>query len=176
MKRVLSLGLAAVLSFSISACTPKTQTNPSGTPGKTSGITTKIYKDGTFTGSGNKTANGNEVAAVTIKGGRITNITLRRIDRNGKEIPITNMTGTTPGTTRTTTGTTPGTAGTTSGTTVSPTTTAGTVNYYDIRNTLMNSMMKAQSYNVNITVPSAAAPVIANWKLAARRALDKARV
>lgn len=213
MKKTISISLAAVLSLSISACTPKTSTNPPGTPGTTSGTTTRSLKNGTYTGQGNKTASGNEIATVTISGGKITNITLRRVDANGKEIPITNTTttpGTTSGITQTTPGTnqnmnaaggsTPGTAagntlgstpgttsGTTSGTTnvtpgttTTPGTTSGvaqqtTVNYYDVRNSLMSAMMKAQSYNVNITAPSAASATIANWKLAVRRALDQAR-
>lgn len=222
MKKVISISLAAVLSLSISACTPKTSTNPPGTPGTTSGTTTRSLRNGTYTGQGNKTASGNEIATVTISGGKITNITLRRVDANGKEIPITNTTatpGTTSGITQTTPGTnqnmnaaggsTPGTAagntlgstpGTTSGTTnvtpgttttpgattapgtttTTPGTTSGvaqqtTVNYYDVRNSLMSAMMKAQSYNVNITAPSAASATIANWKLAVRRALDQAR-
>ncbi len=55
--------------------------------------TTKTYKDGTYTGKGEDWEHGSEEAVVTIKGGKITNIELRRLDKEGKEIDYANWTG-----------------------------------------------------------------------------------
>ncbi|MGM9973287.1 MAG: hypothetical protein ACI33K_04500, partial [Clostridiaceae bacterium] len=55
--------------------------------------TTKTYKDGTYTGKGEPWEYGSEEAVVTVKGGKITNIELRRLDKEGKEIDYANWTG-----------------------------------------------------------------------------------
>lgn len=55
--------------------------------------TTKSYKDGTYTGKGEKWEYGSEESVVTIKNGKITNIELRRLDNDGKEIDYSQWTG-----------------------------------------------------------------------------------
>ena len=70
-------------------------TNNGTTNGNNNGstATTKSYKDGTYTGKGEKWEYGSEESVVTIKNGKITNIELRRLDKDGKEIDYTQWTG-----------------------------------------------------------------------------------
>jgi uncharacterized protein with FMN-binding domain len=48
--------------------------------------TTSRYKDGTYTASGNPMVNGSDTATITVRGGKITAVVLRRLDKAGKEV------------------------------------------------------------------------------------------
>lgn len=68
-------------------------TNNGTNNGNGTANTARTYKDGTYTGTGEKWEHGSEEAVVTIKGGKITNIDLRRLDKEGKEVDYANWTG-----------------------------------------------------------------------------------
>jgi len=165
------------------------------------GTTIGNYKDGTYTAYGDPTSTGNHMATVFIKGGRINNVVLDYTDTSGKVTTNTgsrpivgsgnasggnfpannyNMTNpngsTTPSTggTGTTTGMTTG--GNTSyngtGTTAMGNTNGAQSGYSDGRATLANLMVQNQTYDVN--PQGLTSQAVANWKLAAKRALSQA--
>lgn len=131
------------------------------------------YADGVYTGEGNRGAYGNERATVTIRGGRITDISLTRVDAQGRSLSTGTGTGMTGGTTGTT-GTTGRPAGGVTGGTAGPAASLDT-----LRNTLRTMMINIQTYNVTVpttaTMTSTDRQIAENWKLAVRRALDQAR-
>ena len=63
--------------------------NPQPTPAPTK----TTYKDGTFIGKSSITKDGQEEAIVTIKNGKISAITLKVLDKSGKEINYSMYTG-----------------------------------------------------------------------------------
>lgn len=62
--------------------------------GTTPGKSNMIYNDGIYLGEGNKAPDGSHQAAiVTVTGGKITDIVLKTIDKQGKEIGYSGATG-----------------------------------------------------------------------------------
>lgn len=104
------------------------------------------YKEGTYTEEGDKWQYGNENATVKISSGRITGITLRRLDANGKEIRYEEWDG------KKVNGIT-----------------KPNINKYRID--LARRMLEKQSYDVEIV--SGATISSNNWKKAVQRALEK---
>ena len=122
-------------------------TNNGTTNGNGSTATKKSYKDGTYTGKGEKWEYGSEESVVTIKNGKITNIELRRLDNNGKEIDYTQWTG------KEVNGTT-----------------YPNLNQY--RKDLAKTMMNNQSAKADVI--TGATVSCENWITATQRALDQA--
>lgn len=113
MKKIISIVIAAVVVCSLSACANRNAAIGNGTTNKgitqgtrteygidyrgtrtgyntgnngtTQGVNT-TYRDGIYTGQGNTPGNTNQVATVTVSGGRITDITLRTLDNQGREV------------------------------------------------------------------------------------------
>jgi hypothetical protein len=158
---------------------------------------TTALRDGVYLGAGNRSTNGNQAAIVTVKGGKITDVALKSIDAEGREInQDRTITGTTGGNTvgnavgntgGTLGGDMNGTQGGTSngnmnrndavGGTVGGTTgggsTAATVD--QIRRDLASAMVQKQNYDVKVGGDNMASSTINNWILAARRAIESAR-
>jgi hypothetical protein len=236
MKKIAALVMSVVVISSLSGCANRYQyrgVNPGVNQGTAQGTRTGYginnrgttqgaYRDGIYTGEGNKVTNGNQTATVVISGGRITDITLRTVDAQGIENTGTSTgtgnTANTPGTGfygtpgSTTGGANGGMAGDITGTprgntgyvtgdysfqniggdaggmiggTVDGTTekgntgnamggtAAGSSNYDRIRKQISTSMINQQTSEVALNENDNS--VSRNWKLAVRRALDKAR-
>jgi hypothetical protein len=126
MKKIATLVMTALIVSSLSGCTYRNTSyrNPNngiynganqGTAQGTrtgygitnQGTTQGIYRDGIYTGQGDRGANGNQTATVTISGGRIRNIVLGT-DTTGTTTGITGRTTAIPGGTTGTNGTTGG--------------------------------------------------------------------
>lgn len=80
MKKLLVL-LLIILSFNLIGCTTKTDD------------TTNKWKDGTYTAEGDEWDYGSENSTVVIEDGRMTEITLRRLDKTGTEVDYETWTG-----------------------------------------------------------------------------------
>lgn len=242
MKKVATLVITALVVSSLSGCTNRNTsyrnrndinrgTNQGTTQGTRTGYGTNntgtsqgMYKDGIYTGEGDKGANGNQTATVVISGGRITDITLRTVDAQGRDTAgnaaqgraagIGGDTTTTPGSRyfntpgitaggaevgmgsetavepRGNTGyatedssfqNNGGGAGGTIGGTVDGTsgrantgTAAGTNGSYDrIRTQISRNMINQQTADIALNENDTSEG--RNWKVAVRRALDKAR-
>lgn len=105
MKKALLIVLALVMIFSFAACannqtpaptTPEpTPTTPAPTtPGTdTPGTDKGALKDGTYEGKGDKWQYGDESATVIVSGGKITQVTLRRLTTEGQEVNYEEWTG-----------------------------------------------------------------------------------
>lgn len=167
--------------------------NQSINQGTKQGNYTTALRDGVYLGAGDRTSSGNQAAIVTVKGGKITDVVLKSIDVQGREI-ISGRTagGTTGGTTSgaiggtaggnmngTQGGTSNGNAnrnvapgGTTSGSTGGGST-AATVD--QIRRDLASAMVQKQSYDVSVGGANMASSTVNNWILAARRAIESAK-
>lgn len=107
-----------------------------------------IYKDGTYKAYGDKWKYGQESAMITVKKGRIVYVTLSRLDTTGKEVNYNDWTGQ-----KTANGIKP--------------------NLKKDRLVVASSMVKNQTYAVD-TVAGATVST-SGWKLAAQRALEKAK-
>lgn len=108
MKKIVSVVTSGALIFSLAACTPQNygvrnntgtqqglnKTNNTGfnDVGYNQGI---VYRDGTYTGMGNKTSYGNDMARVSIRNGKIDSVTFVALDQSGKQ--VTNNSSTIPG-------------------------------------------------------------------------------
>ncbi|WP_058486707.1 FMN-binding protein [Defluviitalea phaphyphila] len=105
------------------------------------------WEDGTYTATGDPWEYGSEDATVTISGGKIVEVTLRRLDSSGNEVNYDEWTGeeidgkTYP-------------------------------NLKQYRIDMANEMIREQTYDVDTI--SGATVSTANWKEAVRRALEKA--
>ncbi|MBC2580105.1 hypothetical protein [Clostridium sp. DJ247] len=97
MKKVASVVAVALITCSLSACDNRNTSlrNQVTNPGRTNlridqrnnvGVNTNGYKDGVYIGQGNNSARGNEAAIVTITNGRISNVFLKSIDNQGREM------------------------------------------------------------------------------------------
>jgi uncharacterized protein with FMN-binding domain len=107
LKKLLSIGTVLAVSLSLSACArnntaydnnnpnPNTNTNIGQNRNTVRRLsqrnitnshisTSTNLADGVYTGEGNRHANGNETAIVTVKNGRIAFITLRSLDNTGR--------------------------------------------------------------------------------------------
>lgn len=204
MKRILHLVLALAVVLLLSACAARNNggnnrvgTNNNGTDMQRlnqENTNNVSYRDGIYTGYGNPHANGNDVASVVIRNGRIADIDLINV---AQQEGVNKAAGT-GGNNQTGTGTTtPGTTGwgttgpgyvrapgnpngnTTDkgmGTRIGTTGGIDAEAIDDVRTRLVNAMIRDQRYDVNIdNVDTVLAGTVDNWKLAVRRALDQAR-
>ncbi|MBZ4644619.1 MAG: hypothetical protein JG777_108 [Clostridia bacterium] len=175
MKRLLSIVLVVLVIFSVSACAPARPTppqasptpspspspvpspspspspaaspSPSPSPLPSPGPGSTSYKDGTYTADGDKWQYGNENATVVIKDGKMTDITLRRLDIEGKEVNYDEWAGQeVDGKKR--------------------------PNLKQFRKDLASKMLEKQTYEVDSI--SGATVSSNNWKLAVQRALKAA--
>lgn len=159
MKKHISIILVIILVFSLSACRTITQTPPGTTrgtatapgtqPATTPGTTGVVsYKDGTYDGAGDPWQYGKENATVIINNGKISTITLRRLDTNGVEVNYNDWTG-------------------------KEVNGQKRPNLKEYREDMAKKMVQAQTYNVDTI--SGATETTRNWKVSVQRALDKAR-
>jgi uncharacterized protein with FMN-binding domain len=212
MKKVLSLVMAGLVSLSLSACAIGNNREDNGNRARNNTGTdvrrltqqnnnnvNVIYRDGVYTGYGNAHANGNEMATVTIRNGRITDIDLDRTNqqggtnnttgtRTGNRNAANNQGGTTNTEFESGYGLTPGTvAGAGEGTGIGRNNTTGTGNggtiggaagdaLNGVRTRLITDMIQYQRSDVTVeNTDSNLVNTVNNWKLAVRRALDQAR-
>jgi uncharacterized protein with FMN-binding domain len=105
------------------------------------------YKDGTYTEEGDKWQYGNENATVIIRDGKIAGITLRKIDKIGKEVNYDQWIG------KNINGN------------IKP-------NLKEYRINLVKKMSEKQTYDVDAIAGATISSE--NWKRAVHRALDKA--
>jgi uncharacterized protein with FMN-binding domain len=134
-----------------------TTTSPSPTttsPSPTTTTPTKTglagqYKDGTYSAKGDPWENGQEEALVTVKGGKISDVTLKRLNKDGKtEVDYNLFDGKVH-----------------NGKTYP--------NLKEFRVTMAKNMIDKQSTQVD-TIAGATTST-KNWKIAAQRALDQAK-
>lgn len=200
MKKIASVVAAALITCSISACgnrntayrTPSTNqggTNIGMNQGNyNAGVgNTVAFKDGVYLGEGNRTSMGNQAAIVTVSGGRITDVVLKTLDAQGREVYSQGANvGTNTGRVNNTTGTTikSGTpAGTTTDGTVGNTITNGANTVRDtvtssierVRRDLSGAVVSQQTHNVTINSTGSDTAAVNNWKLAISKALETAR-
>lgn len=157
MNRLLLLSLltGVIMLFSVSGCANKdnsVQPTPVPVPQSIAIQQQKpaFLKDGTYTGQGDSWKYGSESATVTVKNGKITDITLHRLDQQGKEINYDQWTGTE----------------------MNEITGAYKLNLKQIRKDFANKMVQNQTYQVD-TIAGATLSTM-NWKTSVQRALDKA--
>lgn len=174
MKKIIQGLLLVTLIFTIAACTPRNKeeepkvpqdetkiTDETGITDETdetditdetnitdeTDITEGKYKDGEYRGEGNPWEYGAEDATVVIKDGKITDITLRRLDKEGNEVNYNDWTGEEK-----------------NGKTYP--------NLKQYRMDLAKEMVDKQTYEVDSI--SGATVSSDNWKMAVKRALEKA--
>lgn len=157
MKKILCIVLAGLFIISMTACQPNNQgdtgasPSPEATvaPGATNAPDANVtYKDGTYDGAGDAWDYGMENATVVVDDSKIVSITLRRLDKDGKEVNYDLFAGQT---------------------------TDGKVypNLKQFRTDMAEQMIDRQTYDVDTI--SGATTSTKNWKLAVQRALEKAR-
>lgn len=93
MKRIVLVVLALVLAFTLGACAPRgNQAAPTPTPtptpvaGDDQGGQQGELRDGTYNAEGDPWQYGQENATVRIENGRMAEITLRRLTKEGQEV------------------------------------------------------------------------------------------
>ncbi|MDK2799040.1 MAG: hypothetical protein PWQ70_659 [Clostridiales bacterium] len=156
MKKLLMILFIYLLIFLFSACsagdrsqnaesTPRPNPEPIAYKGNT-----PTYKDGTYTAQGEKWQYGYENATVVIKNGQITQVILRRFDRQGKEIDYNEWTGQE----------------------VNEVTGKLKTNLKQARTYLANRIVDSQSYDVDNVTGATISSI--NWKLSVQRALEQA--
>lgn len=207
MKKAASIIATALITCSLSACGYRNTTyrtpgiNQGGTNINTDqrnnvGVGTATFKDGVYLGEGNKTSQENHAAIVTVVNGRISNVVLKTLDSQGKEITTRSsynyttagVNNTVPGGTTTTNPaagntsgiTAPGTttnieANNTINNTTNNTTGAALTHSERVRQDLSNAIISQQTYNVTINNVGNDTFAVDNWKLAVSRALVGAR-
>lgn len=133
MRKLLSFIALLLVVISLGACTR---------------AATGTYKDGTYEGEGDKWEHGYENATVVVEGGKMKSITLRRLDKDGKEVNYDDWTGQTKD---------------------------GKVypNLKQFRVDMANKMLEKQTSEVD-TITGATVST-KNWKVAVQKALDKAK-
>ncbi|GAA0724763.1 FMN-binding protein [Clostridium malenominatum] len=133
MKKILYLLICVFATLSLFAC------NTAGG---------KVYKDGTYTVKGEPWQFGQEEAVVIIKNDKITDINLKRLDKEGKELNYDDWTGQEKN---------------------------GKIypNLKQYRLDMAKKMIDKQSYDVDTI--SGATVSSKNWKLAVQKALDQAK-
>lgn len=121
--------------------------------GSNQGIVNAVfYKDGVYTGEGDVKSYGNDAASITITKGRISEVTYKRLDTSGNELLSSCCTKISLGNTR------------------------QKLLIDDIESNvelLTNEVMKRQSYDISI--PTKNKELLLNWKLAVKRAIEKAK-
>lgn len=129
--------------------TANNQNNTNNNAGTGTTGTAANYKDGTYDAMGDKWEHGQESAVVTIEKGKITKVDLKRLDTAGKEVNYDEWTGEKDATGK-----------------VRP-------NLKQFRLDMAKKIIDKQSTQID---DIAGATVSAkNWKVAAQRALDKAK-
>jgi len=83
-KKLLAILVILTLLVTLTACGSKEDGTPDGDV---------TYKDGTYIGEGERREFGYEIAEVTIEGGKITDIVLRRMTPEGEEVDYEEWTG-----------------------------------------------------------------------------------
>jgi hypothetical protein len=130
------------------------------------------YIDGTYTAQGDLTDEGNQVATVSIKNGKIDGVTLYSVNRNNDNFSAVGNTQAektnNPTGVRGTSVNNP-VGGTAEGSKLLSST-ENTSN--DIRKKLANSILQKQSYDVSVSSDNP--QMVNNWKLAVKRALTEA--
>lgn len=193
MKKVASIVATALITCSLSACGNRNAAYR--TPGTTQGgtnininqpIGTAAFKDGVYLGEGNKTSQENHAAIVTVRNGRISNVVLKTLDNQGKEIITRSSSGFSTNTTQGGTTGTGITRGTTPGVNPSGAPTTGSTNGISnnatlthserVRQDLANAIVSQQTYNVTINNVGNDTFAVDNWKLAVNRALVGAKI
>lgn len=196
MKKTSYIISIIILTSTISACSNPNRTigengvNPNTTNNINQGTNNTGYRDGTFTGESNKTTNGRQIANVTVSGGKISNISLKTVDNNGKDVGTTLSSNNMNGRNGSTTGNGIGTNGSTGGTgatggngTNGGTGTMGTTpssymnSISNVGYKLVNQVVQNQSPNTNVqhNLVGKDVTVLNNYKEAIQRALAKAR-
>ncbi|MGL5152632.1 MAG: FMN-binding protein [Clostridium sp.] len=135
LKKIISLLILSAIPLSFTACGNSTTTS-SG------------YKDGTYTAASDPWDFGSEDATVIIKDGKISDITLRRFDKAGKEVNYDDWQGQTV-----------------DGKTYP--------NLKENRVVIAKNIINNQ--NTNVDTISGATVTTGNWKIAVDRALQKAK-
>lgn len=137
-KKLTSFFVIAILSLCLIACGGNSDTS-----------TSSMYKDGTYTASADPWQFGSEDATVVIKDGKITEVTLRRLDSNDKEVNYDDW----------------------QGQTVDGKTYPNLKQYrVDMAEAIINNQ------NTNVEAISGATVSTNNWKVAVDRALEKAKM
>lgn len=160
MKKVLVIVLTLVLAFSFAACapapapaptTPEPTTPAPTTPGTGTDTTQPAaqWRDGTYEGKGDKWQYGDESATVIVSGGKITQITLKRLTTEGTEVNYDEWTGAEVGGQK-------------------------RPNLKQFREDLAKAMIAKQSTEVDDIAGATVSSK--NWKLAVERALEQAEV
>lgn len=154
MKKLFLIIIAAIMVLSLGACTQrdnkKEELKPGQNQGQSQGDNQPVattYKDGTYTAEGDPWQYGKEDATVVVNDGKMSQINLRRLDTSGKEVNYEQWTGKEVNGTK-------------------------YPNLKQFRVDMANRMITSQSPEVETI--SGATVSCANWKLAVRRALEKA--
>ena len=149
--------------------------NQKGNQGSIQGTPYTAFRDGVYLGTGNRSSSGNQAAIVTVKDGKITDVVLKSLDADGKEIqhgrPVEGGVGagTTPGVaTKGSTGGGIGASGASGGG-------SSAVTLDQIRRDLASTMVQKQHYNVKVNGANMVSSTVDNWILAARRAMESAK-
>lgn len=155
MKKII-LGIFIMLLLAVfSGCERRgmTSENNSHTTGgmhANQGYITAVYKDGTYTGEGNKHEGNNEKASVVISKGQIVDVDLWSIDKQGKAIYYTE-----------------------------PSNEGAVYASRNHKLNLIKSIVERQTYNIPVedvtSVTDGDNGIVSNWELAVKRALDSAR-
>lgn len=144
MKRILLTILSSVMILSVVGCSNTNETKEDKTKGDA--IT---YKDGTYVAQGEKRQHGSEEAEVVIKEGKISEITLKRLDAEGKEVDYSLFNG-------------------------KEVEGKGTMpNLDQYRKDIAKEMIEKQTYEVDTI--SGATQTIDNWEIAVKDALTQAK-
>ncbi|GAA0180006.1 hypothetical protein SH2C18_27760 [Clostridium sediminicola] len=161
MKKIILGLLLITLNFSLVACTnrneveetklPQDKTETTEEPisiGKTE-VPESKYKDGEYVGKGDSWEYGSEDATVVIKEGLISDITLRKLDKEGNEVNYDEWSGEEKD---------------------------GKIypNLKNYRLDLARKMLENQTYEVDSI--SGATVSSDNWKMAVKRAIEKAKI
>ncbi len=102
MKKLLALALSVLLILSLSACSSKAPAEADKTPATTNETTTKTeptttdagqYKDGVYNLDGEKGQFGYNSVEVTVEGGKVSKVVLKRMNPDGTEVNYDEWTG-----------------------------------------------------------------------------------
>jgi uncharacterized protein with FMN-binding domain len=115
-------------------------------------VTSVFYNDGVYTGQGDSKGYGCEVATITINQGKITDVVFQRLDSDGNEVITRNSSD------------------------IKIDSMYQEILNGDIKSNidlLINEVIKKQSYDIGI--PTQNKELLLNWKLAVKRAMEKAQ-
>lgn len=161
MKKLSLYILTALQIFFLSSCTTVKSSEASRSSldnfvsrrGSNQGMVNSVfYKDGVYTGQGDSNGDGSEVATITINQGKITDVVFQRLDSTGNEVLRRNSSDVKIGSMR------------------------QEMLKGDIKSNidlLINEVLRKQSYDIGI--PTQNKELLLNWKLAVKRAMEKAQ-